>query len=797
MVSAVAVLSLTLAIGANTAIFSLVNAVMLRALLVHRADRLVWITPLDREGQDAYLSLAAMRQLEQQQQVFSNMFTWEGGGLTDFETSHASWRASLDVVSGNYFSVLGVKPVIGRLINTGDARLDAGPPAPVAVLSYSCWRARFGGDPSIVGEEIRVAGVPLTIIGVAQPGFFGLILDWKFDVAAPFGYSTKAHADSRQVWLPKVVGRLKDGVTIRQAREQITAMWPSVRNATLPDNYHAEQKATYLAQNIAVSPAATGISYQGDRFRRALVALMILVASILLIACVNLAGLMIARAAARYHDSGVRIALGASIWRIVRHGLVESALLAIIGAGLGLVVAYWASHRIAGMVWRVEMGTTVSPDMTVLAFTATIAILSTMVSGLAPALRSARTNPAVMLQQGSRIMGAGPSRLSRVLMIAQIALSFMLVVSAGLFVRSLENLRTVDAGFRRDHILTAQLFPKSTVRPTTDPWPYFRELCEGIGRLPGVRAVSLSHMGPVLEYEYKELVSRKSGVDRSAAAVRDWVGPGFFHLMGMRVLAGREFDWSDKRGSPRVAVISESLAKFLFPSGDALGQSIRIGIGAEDQDREIVGVVNSASLWLIRSHEPMAVYVPLAQSSQLSYLSSLVDVWTKGDATRSIGPVRREIEAKGQQVVLESESLTSRIDWVLTNDRLMAWFASFLGILAMLLTGIGLYGLMSYHVTRRAGEMGIRMVVGASPRSMLWLVLRDVSALALMGLTAGVLGTLAVARIAAAVLFGLSGTDPFVLAGSAAALFAITLVGGYLPARRVARMDPMTALRAK
>ncbi len=797
MLAAVAILSLTLGIGANTAIFSIVNAVMLRALPVRGPERLVWITPVDREGRDANLSVAALHQFQERQHVLSGMFAWEGGGLTNFETSHAAWRASLDVVSGTYFSELGIQPAIGRLIGPSDAQLGSGPPAPVAVLSYGCWQSRFGGDPSVVGQQIRVDGVPLTIVGVSQPGFFGLILDWNFDVAAPIGYSGRIPTDEKQVWLMKVVGRLKDGVSIEQARAQAAAIWPAVLNATLPDQYEGERRAAYLAQRISVAPAATGISYQRDRFRRALTALVILVASILLIACVNLAGLMMARAAARYHESGVRIALGASAWRIVRHGLVESALLAFAGAGMGMFVAYWGSHWIAHIVWSVEMGASVSPDATVLAFTVAIAVLTTIISGLAPALRSSRTDPLAMLQQSSRVVGASSSRIGRLLMIGQIALSFMLVASAGLFVQSLENLRTADVGFRRDHILIVQLFPKSDAPQGANPWPYYRDLLDGIERLPGVRAVSLSHMGPGLSYEYKELVSGKGGSERSASAVRDWVGPGFFHLMGIRLLAGREFQLNDQQGSPSVAVISESLAKVLFPSGDAVGQSIRIGTDHEDEDRQIVGVVNSASLWLIRTHEPMAVYVPLAQSRQLSYLGSLLDVWTTGDPTASAGAVSREIKLKGRQVVIRSESLTNRIDRILTNDRLIAGLSSFLGILAILLAGIGLYGLMSYQVTRRTGEMGVRIALGASPGHVRLLVLRDVSALVFAGLIAGLVGTLAVARMAEVILFGLSGTDPLTLATSAAALFAVTLLAGYLPARRAAALDPMQALRAE
>jgi putative ABC transport system permease protein len=738
-----------------------------------------------------------LRQIEVEQHVFSNMFAWSGGGLTNFETRQAYWRASLDLVSGKYFGTLGIKPAIGRLIGPNDVRLGSGPPSPVAVLSYGCWQSRFNGDASVIGQEIQVDGVPLTIVGVTEQGFFGLILDWNFDVAVPLGYSGEVAADPKQVWLRKVIGRLQNGVPLEQARAQIDAIWPAVRDASIPDRYAGERRASYLGQRLAVAPASTGISYQRDRFSRALVALMALVGLILLIACVNLATLMLARAAARYRDNGIRLAMGASVWRLVRQGLVESALLSFAGAGLGWILAHWASHFIAHMVWRgVDMGTDVSPDLTVLAFTTTIATLTALLFGFAPALRSAYTDPLVALQQSSRVIGAGSSRLGRVLMTAQIALSFILVVSAGLFVRSLERLRTVDAGFRRDHILVATLFPKPSAAHNIDLSAYYRDVLGRIERLPGVRAVSFSNMGPILTYEYKEPVTRLNAIDTPVLAIRDWIGPGFFDLMGMRILAGREFQWSDDGTSPSVAVISASLAKRLFPQGDALGRHVRIGTEREDQDREIVGIVNSASLWMIRTHEPPAIYVPLAQSSRLSLLSPRLDVWTAGDPVAFAEPVRRVIDSMGQQVMLNSESLTSRIDWVLTNDRLIAWFAAFFGVLAVLLAAIGVYGLMSYHVTRRSGEIGVRMALGGSSRSMLLLVLRDVAILVLIGLIVGLAGALALSQLIGSMLFGLSGLDPTVLAVSMAALLFVALLAGYPPARRAAALDPMTALRA-
>jgi MacB-like periplasmic core domain len=304
-------------------------------------------------------------------------------------------------------------------------------------------------------------------------------------------------------------------------------------------------------------------------------------------------------------------------------------------------------------------------------------------------------------------------------------------------------------------------------------------------------------MGPILTYEYKEQVTPVGLIDTPALAIRDWIGPGFFDLMGMRLLAGREFVWSDDGTSPSVAVISESLAKRLFPRGDALGQHVRIGTEREDQDREIVGIVNSASLWMIRTHKPMAIYVPLAQSSRLSYLSPRLDVWVAGDPVALADPLRRVIESMGQQVMLDSESLTSRIDWLLTNDRLIAGFASFFGVLAMLLAVIGLYGLMLYHVARRTGEIGVRMALGGSSRSILLLVLRDALILVLTGLMAGVLAALAASRLVESILFGLSGVNPAVLAASSAGLLTVALLAAFIPARRAAAVDPMRALRAE
>jgi predicted permease len=430
----------------------------------------------------------------------------------------------------------------------------------------------------------------------------------------------------------------------------------------------------------------------------------------------------------------------------------------------------------------------------VLAFTAFASLLTGLLFGIAPAWNIFRTDPAGALQQNTRTVRGGGTILGKVLIGAQVALSLVLVIGAVVFVRSLENLRSADVGFRRDGLLLVHLFPQSGSESQRMPnrVAYYHELAGRLQRLPGVESVSYSHMGPVLGYEYTEPTSVPSSQAPPVQAVFDAVGPKFFHLAGMRLLAGREFDYRDNEAAQPVTIISESLARRLFPSASPIGKRIDYG---SRKGLEIVGVVNSASLWMPQSREPMAVYLALMQLP--TYNSSSIDIRTTGDPGVVLPAVRRVLESLGRHFVLRAETLDQRSDMFLATDRMIAMLSSFFGGLALLLASVGLYGLMSYAVTSRTPEIGLRMALGAQPASVLALILKETIWLVLAGMVAGIPAALVASRLISSMVYGVTGRDPLIILVSCSILLTAAAIAAYVPARRASRIDPMVALRSE
>jgi len=598
------------------------------------------------------------------------------------------------------------------------------------------------------------------------------------------------------LWLD-VIGRLRPGVTLQQARAQMKTLWPAVQAATLPEGYEGSQRARFFARRIDLETAAKGTSYLlREQVTRRLALLTGLAGLVLLIACVNLANLMLARVAGRRQELGIRAALGASSWRLIRQLLTESVMLSSMGAALGLLAAFRTSHLLLNALWfYVPAALDPAPDLHVLAFTAAIAVLTGIFFGLAPAWGVTRTDPANALQHNARTVRGGAGTLSKRLVSTQVAFSLVLVIGAALFVRSLHKLRSVDPGFRREGVLLMQLFLQAGREQIPNRTEYYRQVAEQLSQLPGVESVSYSHMGPVTPYEYKIPVSVPGSAAAPAQAVEDWVGPGFFHLIGMHLLAGREFDWRDDERAPRVAIVSQSLARRLFPAQIPIGRRIDVTGQPNLMGMEIVGVVNSASLWMVKSHEPMAIYIPLMQDPTRN--QSRIDIRTAGDPLAVAPSARRVLESMGHHYPLSIQTLEERADLFLLQERLIAILSAFFAGLALLLASVGLYGLMSYTVTRRTSEIGIRMAVGAQPSDVLGLILREVMWLVLAGIAVGVAAALAASHLVSAMLFGLSANDPATIALSAAILLGVAIFAGYLPARRAAHIDPMIALRSE
>jgi predicted permease len=791
--TAVAILSLALGIGANTAIFSLLNALILRPLPVRDPSRLVHLfttTPAnpDRKGT---LSLATYEQLRKNQRAFSDLFAC-GDVLSNLEADGVKYLAQVTAVTGEYFPTLGIQPLLGRLITPEDLDLSGGSSAAVAVLGFRCWQRRYHGDPAVIGKTIRVDDHPLTIIGVTAEKFAGLTIEWAPDVTVPPGYSSRLTGRDQV----EVFARLKSGIPMERARAQLESIWPTTLQASLPPGSSTgAQREAFLSRRLILESVATGNSSLRGKYTRPLYVLMAMVGMLLLIACANLANLMLARAAGRQKEYGIRVTLGAGRWRIMRQMLTESLMLSLTGVIPGLFLAGWASRLLLNTIWTGFIPPTldVSPDLRVLGFTVIAALLTGLVFGVSPAWNGFRSNPADALR-GARTVAGSSIGFGSLLISAQVALSLMLATGAVLFVRSLENLRSTNVGFGREGLVRLQLFPRSgsQTQVIPDRIGYYRQLAERLRALPGVESASYSHMGPVFAYESTDPASVSESGAPPVQAVFEAVGPGFFHLAGIGLLSGREFDWRDNETVHPVAIVSESLSRRLFGSASPIGRKIDFG---NRKGLEIVGLVKSASLWLPQSREPMAVYLALMQLP--TYNSSSIDLRISGDPQGVMSAARRVLESLGRHVALRSETIEQRSAMFLTTERMIAVLSSFFSGLALFLASVGLYGLMSNSVARRTSEIGLRMALGAEADGVLALVLKDVMRLVLVGMAVGIPATVAGVRLISSTLYGVGANDPLSILLSCSTVLAVAAAAGYVPARRAARIDPMTALRSE
>ncbi|HEU5402964.1 MAG TPA: ABC transporter permease [Terriglobales bacterium] len=802
--TAVAVLTLALGIGANTAIFSLLDGLVLRDLPVPHPEQLVHVAAYAPDNSDSGLSLPMFEEIARDQEVFSSMFMWDGEGIFNVEINGSLSRGDVWPIGGNFYAALGAAPFLGRLIGPQDVDPNSETPIPVAVLGYDYWRLRYGGDPSVIGKTIKIEEVPFTIIGVTRSGFAGMTADIPFEIAVPFpteqlieGHKdVQKHLQRRDGLWYDAAGRLKPGVTLEQARAQLDSLWPAIRAATMPDG--PDLRARFSTLQLRVVSDSTGSSYVRGRFITPLYVLLGISGLVLLIACVNLASLMLSRAAARGHELGVRVALGASRWRLARQMLTESVMLSVVGALAGLFLAFWGSKALSNFIfaetYSVPGALNLTPDLRILGFAAAIAILTGVLFGCAPALRLSAVDPNAALQQSSRTVGRGTSRLGKGLILTQIALSLVLLASAGLFIRSLEKLRDVDPGFRAQGLLDADLYPNPGGYKNLNWAIYDHQLTDKIASLPGVESVGISHMSPGGGNAWSEQVAPSVSLQSTVKANCALTMPGFFRTMGIGLIRGRTFTWQDDDHAPRVALVSESLARTLFPAHDAIGQQIHFTDRPQWKDVQVVGVVANASVYDIRKHAPPTVYLASIQYGDYSGWSQLM-VRTRIAPSRMGDSIRQAVASLGHEYVPAIRTVSANISGSLLQERITAMLSAFFGALALLLAAIGLYGLMAYNVTRRTRELGIRLALGAQRGSVLRMILRETLALTLIGIIIGVPCALAATRLIAHMLFGVMPYDTVTLAVVTIALMAVAAIAGYMPARRAMRVDPMVALR--
>ena len=792
--TAVAVLSLALGIGANAAIFSLLNALLLRDLPVWQPERLVELSVL-RRGDKIPFSFPMFREIERGQRVFSGLIGWSFGAAADLELNGVLSQAEVRSVTGNYFSELGATPLLGRLILPEDMNPQRSGASPVAVLSYEFWQRRFGGAMDVAGKEISIDGQPHTIIGVTRKWFTGMATGEPADVTIPM-----KSTDNRSLLWVFITGRLKEGVTVAQARAQLQSFWPAVLQATASTETPGLRRQSFLSMGLDVASAATGVNAAlRSHFTRPLYVLMGIVGLILVLACVNLASLMLARAAARSHEMSVRVALGASRWALTRQVLTESLALSVTGGLLGLSFAFWGSRLLVALLtqgYLTPVWLDLSLDGRVLAFTVAVVILTGIFFGLAPAWRCSREDPASVLQQNTRAVAGTTGKLGKLLIITQVALSLTLLLGAGLLARSFQKLCSIDPGLS-ESVLDVSLYPRPGGYRNLDMNTYHRQLIERISSLPGVESVGFSDVSIGDERNWQDTVSTMSealspgaGVTAGVAAV----SPGLLRTLGISLVRGRDFDWTDDERHPRVAIISSALAGRLLPAGDAIGQHVRFGFMPELQDLEVVGIANNVRLFDLHKANASVIYLPCLQHATQS---GNLFVRTREAPEALVRTVGHEIESLGHEYPVSTKTIAQAVSQVLVEDRVIAMLSGFFAALALLLASVGLYGLMSYAVTHRTREIGIRVALGAQRATVHWLVLREALALGLMGIALGIPCALAASHLIASMLFGISSGDLPTLISVSLLLLAVALVAGYLPARRASRIDPMDALRSE
>ncbi|HYK90774.1 MAG TPA: ABC transporter permease [Acidobacteriota bacterium] len=818
----VAVLSLALGIGANTAIFTLLDQVLLRLLPVKDPQNLVLLSMKGMHygsnwGGNA-LSYPMYRDFRQNNQVFTGMlcrfpyhFSLSFGGQTE--------RVSGELVSGTYFPVLGVGAAAGRTFTPADDLVPGG--HPVAMLSYAYWKSRFAGDGDTVGKTVIVNGHPMTVVGIAQQGFEGVELGYRTQVFVPVMMKAQmtpqwdALKDRRWRWV-NAFGRLKPGVTKEQAQASLQPFFhgmlemevkePAFRNASA---YDREQ---FLKNVIQVLPGSQGRSYLRRQLETPLWLLMAITAGVLLIACANVAGLLTARAASRQKEVAVRLALGAGRLRLIQQLLVESLILSGSGGIFGLLLALWTDHVLLGFLppETAELRIATTPDLRILLFTLAVALFTGILFGLIPALQATRTDVAPILKDeaGAVIGGGAPVRLRKVLVAAQVALSLLLLIGAGLFIRSLQNLRNLGPGFASESLIAFNVDPSLNGYDATRSKAFYLRLTESLGSIPGVRSVGLASMRILEDNEWDSSVtvegySAKNG--ENIGPYMNSIGPGYFETLGVPFLAGRDFTIKDteeiKHGSdaddfsPTKVIINEKFAKKYFRTTNALGR--HVGFGSDPgtkTDMEVIGVIKDIKYTNLRDEIPIQMCVPYLASRYIGDMT--VYLRTALDPNQVTAAVRMQVRQIDPNVPLYSmRTLEQQISNSLLIERLIASLSTVFGALATLLATVGLYGVMAYTVARRTREIGIRIALGAFQSHVIWLVMREVVVLVAIGITLGFCGAMGLTQYVRSQLFGITLLDPATLAAATFGLTIVACLAGYIPAVRASRVDAMKALR--
>ncbi len=811
--TAVAIASLALGIGANTAIFALANQVLLKNMAVPRAERLrlfTWEEGLKGHVGHAWGTFVQNDRGEMVGSPFPYPLYQEmrrhNTLMTDLAAFKDVYRLTATVgsdaealdgmlVSGNFYATLGVPVEAGRAITPADDSPNANG---VAVISDAYWLRRFARSADALGSTIRLNRVPLTIVGVNAAEFKGPKAGGNPEVFAPISLQPAVIPNlagsllqQRAFWWVMILGPLKPGVTEQEASTALSATFREAFRTTLPEKKDVDRPRLVLAAG------SRGIDMQMRDFKKSLYLLTSLAGLVLLIACANLANLLLARAATRQREISLRLAMGAGRWRIMRQILTESLLLAFFGGAAGLALGSLGRNLIPDLLdnaWRAP-SMNVQVDWRVFLFAFSITLVTGLLFGLGPAWRATQTEAHGALKETNRMsVGHSKALLGKALVVFQVALSLVLVVGAGLFVRTLLNLRTAPTGINPEHIVLFELNPPQSHYTNVERVRLFQRIAEGLAAVPGVQRTTLSS-SPLLAQSMDDDCFRtlRTHNDSQKHILMNDVGPEFFNTYGIRMIAGRSIDLRDTPQSAKVAVINRSLARAFFPNLNAIGQTIG-ACGENTKPIEVVGVSADAKYDRIRGESPPTIYLSYTQADDLNTMSFAVKT---AASLRSILPKLRNAVRKEDPdlPMLEARTQIEQIDATLTTERIFAMLTSGFGLLALILASIGIYGVMAYTVSRRTNEIGIRMALGAEKRSVLMMIFRETSLLTTLGVLVGILGTLAATRLVASMLFGLKPNDPVTFATGVLLLFGVALMAAIVPAWRASSVDPMNALR--
>jgi predicted permease len=841
----VALLSIALGIGANTAIFTLVDQVLLRQLPVTRPEQLVLFTqlgphygnnnganatslPMYEDFREAFVDHAVVPSMPRVSlpydvpasgPVFSSVFARYGMSM-NVGVNGSTERVPGEIVSGNYFSTLGIGAAIGRVITPDDDRERAA--SPVAVISYDYWRNRFGASLSVIGQSITINNYPFTIIGVSDAGFDGIDIGNAPSVRVPLMMTEQVRpgfpdlTNRRSRWV-NVFGRLADGVTMEQAESALQPYFHGLREREVQEpafrTASAYTRQEFLKGTLDLLPAAQGRSFLRQQLTRPLWLLMAIVAGVLLIACANVASLLIARATARQKEIALRLAIGASRWRIVSQLMAESLLLSFLGGAMGLVIAQWTAGFLLGFLPTSETPHVISAsiDGRILAFNFVLALVTALLFGLIPALRSTRPSLAPTLKEsvGAVVGGTGGVHLRKGLVIAQVTVSILLLIGAGLFIRSLQNLHSIDLGIRPESLVAFNVNPGVSGYGIQRARQFYQQLATRLEGQAGVGGVGYAVMGLLEGNEWDSTLTIEGYAAKPGEDMNPYcnaVSPGYFKTLGIPLVLGRDFDARDvlvgevapdtNQPPPyNVVIVNESFVKHYFGDANPIGR--HVGFGGDPGTKtpiEIIGVVKDSKYTGVRDEIPRQAFFPYLQNNFPG--SATIYVRSSQDAAVAFGAARRAVQELDANIPLYNlRTLERQIERSLVAERLIATLSTAFGILATGLAVIGLYGVMAYTVARRTREIGLRVALGAVSGDVTWLVMREVLMLVGAGVTLGLVGAWGLTRLVRNQLYGITPNDPITIVAAALTLGLVALLAGYIPARRATRVNPVTALR--